>query len=312
MTKTPPVSLILNNALVSDLDIIGDRWTLLILRDIFMARHRFEELRVYTGASKATLSRRLESLVNADVLYKTPGERGSKRLEYHLTEKGKGLFGGSMLAWQWESRWFDCARNSLPHTLFHSECGKEFQPKAVCAHCQTELKIDDVMWPEVQQSLVPQLEMIRSTNKQRRVRAELLQQGADPRLAQIADLIGDRWTLLLLIAAFLGIRRNDGFASQLHIASNILSQRLNMLVTAEIFTRRAYQHNPPRFEYHLTEKARSLYPLIMFLRQWAMSHQNLNEPLLHKCCKQPLQIKVVCCECEGELKPGQVIPEDKL
>ena len=309
MTIKPSISLLLNNALVTDLDVIGDRWSLLILRDVFMGRHRFEELRVHTGASKATLSRRLDSLIEAQILCKTPGKGKSKRHEYHLGEKGKSLFGASMLAWQWESHWFDCEANVLPHTLYHTDCGKVFQPKAVCRHCNAAITLEDIIWPQAEESLEHQLEVIRSSNKQRRVRAESNQQAADPRLTQISDLIGDRWTLLLLIAAFLGISRNDGFANQLSIASNILSQRLNMLVSAGIFSKQQYQQNPPRFEYRLTEKAKSLYPLIMYLRQWAMGHHKQEEVLLHKSCKKPLSIKVACSECNEELTPNSVVAQ---
>ena len=309
MTTTPSISLILNNALVTDLDVIGDRWALLILRDIFLARHRFEELRMFSGASKATLSRRLESLVNANIVCKTPGKGLSKRLEYHLTEKGKALFGASMLAWQWESNWFDSANSCLPRTLVHKACGKVFTPQAVCAHCATDISLESVEWPQIDSSLNAQLDMIRSTNTQRRVRTQPIQQAADQRMTQISDLIGDRWTLLLLITAFLGTRRNDGFASQLQIATNILSQRLNMLVDAGIFARQAYQQTPVRYEYLLTDKAKSLYPLIMYLRQWAMSYHGAEEPLLHKPCGKPLSILVSCAECSGELKPGQVATE---
>lgn len=309
MTQSPSISLILNNALASDLDIIGDRWSLLILRDVFMGRNKFEALRTHTGASKATLSRRLDSLIKADVLCKRTGKDGSKRLEYHLTDKGKTLFGASMLAWQWESKWFDCEDNELPHTLYHKQCNGVLEPVATCAHCNGKIGLEDVEWPESEQHFAHQMKVIRTSNKQRRVRGSAELQAADLRMTQISDLIGDRWTLLLLIAAFLGIKRNDGFANQLNIASNILSQRLSMLVDAGIFDKTPYQQNPPRFEYGLTEKAKTLYPLIMILRQWAMSHQPHQEHLRHKSCGNPLLIKVVCQGCNGELHPEDVAVE---
>ena len=308
MNDVHAVPLILNSALASDLDLIGDRWVLLILRDLFMGRTRFESLRKHTGASKATLSRRLEALINANVVKRVESKPGTKRFDYMLTEKGMGLFGASMLAWQWESQWFDCSEGDLPRSLFHRSCGNPLVPVTVCTHCRAPLKAGEVEWPQVESAIDMQMAVIRSSNNQRRVRASAVKP-ADLRLAHVSDLIGDRWTLLLLIAAFLGVKRNDGFVQQLKIASNILSQRLSMLVSAGIFEKQAYQHNPPRFEYLLTTKAKTLFPLIMVLRQWAMSQHPNSEPLCHTGCGKPLSFDVVCQSCEHPIKPSDVATE---
>ena len=81
MTNT---QLIINNQMAAGLDVIGDRWVLLILRDIFLGRSRFEELRLHTGASRTTLTRRLGALLEADVLYKRCYSTTGNRFEYCL------------------------------------------------------------------------------------------------------------------------------------------------------------------------------------------------------------------------------------
>ena len=79
-----------------------------------------------------------------------------------------------------------------------------------------------------------------------------------------------------------------------------------MLVDAGIFNKALYQNNPNRYEYLLTDKAKSLFPLIMILRQWAITQEGVNEPLRHKSCDSPLSLSVVCGNCNTEVKPADV------
>ena len=299
--------LILNSAITRGLDVIGDRWALLILRDAFLGRKRFEEFRKFTGASKSTLTRRLESLVASGLLYKHAYGEG-RRFEYKLTEKGLALFGGSLLAWQWERDWVEDKR-SLPVRLNHQLCNKPLNPKAICGHCGEVIAVADVQWPDQPPEVESQLSEIKSINKLRRVRASSKTGEEDRALATVSDLIGDRWTLLILIALFFGLKRYDDFLKQLDIATNILAGRLNLLVDVKIVSRQAYQQNPPRYEYQLTKKGKALYPFIIALRQWAVDWKTDSTPvaeLVHKRCSQPLVVDVVCDSCGERPLPGDV------
>jgi len=299
---------IINNAMAQGLDVIGDRWALLILRDAFLGRSRFEEFRKHTGASRTTLTRRLESLLAADVLYKRSYSTSGTRFEYKLTQKGMGLFATSLLCWQWEIEWTNVSPEVLPPELFHSTCGKPLNPQAVCRHCSDALEISEVQWPEINHALDNQLDEIQSFNK-RRVRSGAVKNQQDLSLAYVSDLIGDRWTLLLLIAAFFGVNRYDVFLKQLGIASNILTDRLNLLVDVQVFERVTYQENPPRSEYNLTTKGKSLYPLVMVMRQWVIDWlpaMDPNEQLLHINCGQALVVEVVCGDCGQKPWPKDV------
>lgn len=73
------------------LSIVGDRWTLLILRDCFLGMSRFEQFAASTGATRHIIADRLRRLVEAGILLKQPYAEGGKRLEYRLTDKGKEL-----------------------------------------------------------------------------------------------------------------------------------------------------------------------------------------------------------------------------
>ena len=293
--------LVVNSSIAQGLDVIGDRWSLLILRDAFLGRQRFEEFRRHTGASRATLSRRLNALVAEGVLQKHAYGEGSSRFEYRLSEKGRALFPVSLLAWQWELEWGGAAyRDALPYTLLHTHCGQPMHPVAVCGHCHEPITLGSMALPTVARDTEQQIAAIKSLSGQRRVRVSQSTGEEDLAMAGISDLIGDRWTLLILICAFFGTRRYDGFLKQLGIASNILTDRLNLLSAVNVFERKSYQTNPPRYEYQLSKKGLSLYPIIIALRQWAVDWRPQGEvlALTHKPCGQALKIEVQCGSCE--------------
>ena len=84
-------------------------------------------------------------------------------------------------------------------------------------------------------------------------------------------LVGDRWTILVLRAAFRGIRRFDDFCADLSIARPILTARLRRLVGAGLMTKELYQAHPPRYEYKLTPSGTALSPAIVALVRWGTS-----------------------------------------
>ena len=79
-------------------------------------------------------------------------------------------------------------------------------------------------------------------------------------IARTLELVGERWTLLILRDAFRGIRRFDAFQRSLGVARNVLTDRLQLLVDAGILERHRYSERPPRDEYRLTDRGRDLYP----------------------------------------------------
>ncbi|MEZ5168882.1 MAG: helix-turn-helix domain-containing protein [Acidimicrobiales bacterium] len=84
----------------------------------------------------------------------------------------------------------------------------------------------------------------------------------DCSIQRTLDLIGDRWTLLILRDIFRGVRRFSRIQDDLGIARNLLTDRLQLLVHAEVVERVPYQDRPLRHEYRLTEKGRALSPLV--------------------------------------------------
>jgi DNA-binding HxlR family transcriptional regulator len=93
-------------------------------------------------------------------------------------------------------------------------------------------------------------------------------------VARTLDLIGERWTILILRDLFLhGARRYQDFQDSLAgVAPNTLSARLKELEGHGLLERKLYSEHPPRLEYHLTEKGRSLGPLMRAMRDWGRRH----------------------------------------
>ncbi|EUA68646.1 hxlR-like helix-turn-helix family protein [Mycobacterium xenopi 4042] len=88
-------------------------------------------------------------------------------------------------------------------------------------------------------------------------------------IARSLELIGDRWTLLIVRDALRGVRRFDDFRARLGVAHNVLSDRLSRLTEAGVLERRRYQQRPDRYEYHPTQQGLDLWPVLMSLLLWA-------------------------------------------
>ncbi len=132
-------------------------------------------------------------------------------------------------------------------------------------------------------------------------------------VARALELVGERWTLLIVRDAFLGLRRFDDFQRSLGIARNVLAARLTRLVQEGVFERVAYSDHPPRHEYRLTPKGRDLQLALTALRQWGDEHLSDEPPrsLRRRSDKRPVVAALVPEGCrevvqarEVELVPG--------
>ena len=128
-------------------------------------------------------------------------------------------------------------------------------------------------------------------------------------MARTLEVVGDRWSLLVVREAFLGARRFDQMQRQTGAPRDILSARLKKLVEHGVLERRPYQEHPPRFEYHLTDAGRDLYPVITALRQWGDRHVERPGPtppsFVHECGSTAPAL-LVCPDCGEPVVPGSM------
>jgi DNA-binding HxlR family transcriptional regulator len=119
-------------------------------------------------------------------------------------------------------------------------------------------------------------------------------------IARSLELLGERWTLLVIREAFLGTRRFEGFTERLDIARNVLAARLARLVEEGVLEKVRYQERPERFEYRLTEKGIDLYPMLVALRDWGDRYlvDSDGSPLdiRHRDCDAPVHLVLRCAD----------------
>jgi DNA-binding HxlR family transcriptional regulator len=112
-------------------------------------------------------------------------------------------------------------------------------------------------------------------------------EGQNCSVAKSLELVGERWTMLVVREVFLGNRRFDEMTARLGIARNVLTARLGRLVDEGVLERVRYQERPERFEYRLTEKGIDLWPVIVSLIQFGDRYYAPDGPplvLTHKAC----------------------------
>jgi DNA-binding HxlR family transcriptional regulator len=138
-------------------------------------------------------------------------------------------------------------------------------------------------------------------------------EGQNCSIARSLELVGERWTILVLRDVFLGLRRFDQIQRNLGVARNVLAARLDRLVAEEILEKVPYQERPPRYEYWLTAKGLDLWPVIVELLRWGDRHaaSAAGPPIVlrHKGCGGELGEHRVCTRCGRSLEVGDVRAE---
>jgi len=105
-------------------------------------------------------------------------------------------------------------------------------------------------------------------------------EGQNCSIARALEVVGERWTLLIVRDVFLGKRRFDELQESLGIARNVLTDRLNRLVAEGILSRVPYSERPARYEYRLTPKGLELNVALTALRQWGDKYLSDKPPRL--------------------------------
>ena len=128
-------------------------------------------------------------------------------------------------------------------------------------------------------------------------------------IARTLEVVGERWSLLVLRDALFGRRRFDEFQAGLGIASNVLAARLARLCSEGLLERRLYQTRPERHEYLLTEKGRDLAPALIALTEWGDRWAAPDGPPIlyrHSTCGSAVTHQVVCATCGRVDDPAAV------
>ena len=129
-------------------------------------------------------------------------------------------------------------------------------------------------------------------------------------IERAADVMGDRWRILVMREAFYGVRRYGEMVRNLGIARNVLTARLKRLTDEGLLERRRYQERPERFEYRLTQKGIDLWPVLFTLMRFGDKHVVEGMPptsVEHKPCGTPIDDHMCCPKCGVQVGPHDVI-----
>ncbi|WP_054812491.1 winged helix-turn-helix transcriptional regulator [Nocardia arizonensis] len=133
----------MNCSLAQCLEVVGEWWTLLIVRDALFGVTRFDDFRERLGIARNVLTQRLESLVEHGVMTKEPYQGNPVRYDYRLTAKGRSLWEVVTVMRQWGDRW--AAPDGPPVQTVHGRCGQIATIEPVCSACGERVRGGDLM-----------------------------------------------------------------------------------------------------------------------------------------------------------------------
>ena len=283
------------------LEILSDSWAFLVIREALFGVRRFQDFQSALGIPRSTLADRLDRLIEEGIFRREQYRRLPDRFEYRLTEKGLDLYPSFVALMRWGDRWLT-EGGAPPLALFHRACGHWTEPLLACSHCGGGVRPQRVGYRAGPGSgpaaSAPQRRNRRSSDPGHFLR------GRDCSVARTLQIIGDRWSFLIIREGFFGVRRFDELQGNLGIAPNILSDRLQRLVAQGVFDRLRYQDRPGRFEYRFTEKGKDLYGGMIVMGRWGDRWLSKDGPpllLRHHDCGQDFEPAMVCNHCGGEI-----------
>ncbi len=127
------------------LDLLGDRWSLLLIREVAFGTRRFDDFAAHLGIARNVLSVKLVSLIEAGILEQRPLKQDAKRLGYHLTDMGKALLPVLVALVQWGDRWLQTP-DSIPIRFTDRATGSELAPMRLRNSAGKEVAIRELDW----------------------------------------------------------------------------------------------------------------------------------------------------------------------
>jgi DNA-binding HxlR family transcriptional regulator len=125
-------------------DVVGDRWTVLVLRELFMGGHRFDEIQAQTDATPQMVAARLKRLEAEGLVERRPYSQRPLRHDYHLTEKGRAFYPVLMALRGWGERWCKSPDEGLAVSYTHRLCGRPAGLGPLCESCGRPLSREDL------------------------------------------------------------------------------------------------------------------------------------------------------------------------
>lgn len=289
--------LAINAVLVSArqaIDMICDRWSLLLILTLLLGERRFGGLAERTGIATRLLTSRLQALEESGIVLRVPYSMHPLRHEYLLTNMGEELFDVILQMARWEQAWGP--ESNAARRILHRLCGAELRLKVCCRACGRPTSARDV------DPVVSRAQLRRVPQKQSRHRRSIISSetpGGLPLLAESLDIFGDKWGIEILICAFFRIHRFNDFRTVIGISANILADRLTRLTAAGLFDR---GRDPSGHAgYWLTPKGIDVYAIMITIHEWAdkWMRARYRSPVIpiHRACGKRFFAAMTCLTC---------------
>lgn len=306
MNETVEQRLVARFSVVRALALIGDGWTLLILRSAFHGTHRFTDWQAELGVPKAVLSNRLERLVEARVFRKVPTSAGGKRMEYRLGEAGLELWEPLSAIFRWANQWAIDAKPGQ-QWFHHAVCGQDCDLVISCDTCAQPL----TPFNTVAES-GPGAGLEHRIEAHSRRRANSASRHGEKYLgsAEVMAMFGDMWSPAIIASAFRGVRRFNDLVAYLRIPPLVLSMRLKELLALGVLKRKSVEDSERYEAFHLTRKGLDLFPYIAMLAKWGdrWCGDQTGVPLVfkHRSCGHEYRPHFRCSVCGERVNRSEI------
>lgn len=283
-------------ALRRALAILGDPWTMLVLKEAYNGARRFGEFQSRLGIPKQTLSLRLAQLCRDEMLHRRYIGPAHATLDYAPTAKTWDLEDAMISIWLWheDNRG---AIDVLPFDILHVPCGRVLKARYRCRDCRGEANRHTVA---IQRAEPEQMEDAARPRLARRNDAAILaaRDGGGERMLA-ASIVGDRPSNEILYLLSQGPAHLKAMGRMLGIGLPVLRARLDKLKTLGLIEERPRGR---RVDHRLTAKADGLYPLLISLaawgERWCLGGDAPPELRVHD-CGALLRGRFVCAHCDG-------------
>ncbi|MFC5677120.1 winged helix-turn-helix transcriptional regulator [Aeromicrobium endophyticum] len=280
--------------------VLADEWSLWIVRQALRGATHYTDWLNLGPIPGSALTTRLSALVTAGVLSKHQYSDRPVRHEYLLTDRGRQVWPILISMWSWEKGWVDDPEVDLPRML-HTTCGGFFDPVLTCGSCR-----ETIRWRDVKGEMGPSGDWSRNLQ----ITARRQRSRNDKRPSEVVnetmELIGNRWSIAILGASFLGVTRFSEFQKRLSASPTIIADRLKAFADLGVLEQVPTRERADWMEYHLTAKGLAFLPVVLLMIQWG--HRWFRAPdgpalvMEHMTCSSPLHVLLTCSECHEPLR----------
>ncbi|KHL15134.1 DNA-binding HxlR family transcriptional regulator [Mumia flava] len=289
------------NAIGRMLGVLGDEWTLLVLQQALTGVSRYAQFRANLPISNSVLTARLQRLSDEGMLERHVYQTNPLRAEYRITPRSRALWPVMLSIWEWERHWVADRADDLP-VMHHDTCGHDFAPLMCCRACGKSVSARDVAAAWGPSGTWERSVPAGATRRRSDSDGAHGQAGLFP---DTMTIFGNRWASALMGAAFRGLTRFSDFASALGAPPTLVADRLKAFCALGVLEA---TENPTRsdwVEYHLTEKGRAFFPVVVASLQWSehwfVAPEGPALVLSHRSCGAELVATFTCDQCREPL-----------